>query len=560
VKPIRIACVLALSMAPTACGGDDDAGGGTTEPAVVETLDVAPGSTVPDATIASAGSGEISGGSGATVAPPDAKRDAVLRMAPTSLTQDLNPYLEPSQTARSFNMMLHERLMMLDHTGTEVLPGIAESWEFSDDGLQLTLHLRDDATFTDGSPVRAEAVKFSLEQAKTVEGSVLAGRLAALDVVEVVDPLTVVLQLSSPTTVILYQLASTAGAVLNPAVVNASTDWTLGPPIGAGSGGYVVESFVPGESLVLERVERPFWDPAANQVKRWEFQAIAEPATAVAGLLSGEFDLAQLVNAQVEPTQQQIDGADGYQLVVAGHRISKLFMMNTNKPHLADARVRQAIAYGVDWETIAANVLGNGAQWLDFQYFTEDEPGYLPEGSGYGHDPAKAAELLAEAGVSDLTITVGVPTARDQSAAEVVKAQLEPLGITLELVQYTNSELLPALRDGLIDATLSSTASETPVALLMQNYFVNPNRGELAGADIPELQAMLADVTNATASPDAIEEASRAVHRFALDKMWMIQISGEPLIYVAKDSIVGLEGMEMGAMGPYPLRYVYTTG
>jgi hypothetical protein len=88
----------------------------------------------------------------------------------------------------------------------------------------------------------------------------------------------------------------------------------------------------------------------------------------------------------------------------------------------------------------------------------------------------------------------------------------------------------------------------------MQNYFVNPSRGELAGADIPELQAMLADVTDATASPDEILAASQAVHRYALDKMWMIQISGEPLIYVADDSIVGLETMELGA-----LRYVYTT-
>jgi peptide/nickel transport system substrate-binding protein len=552
VKLLRIAGALMIALAAVACGGDDDADVVTTEPTVVnssvdepEPTAQSPADSAP--TQASAAPGEQS-------APPDANREVVLRMAPTVLTQDLNPYVEPSQTSRLFNMMLHDRLLMLDHTGTQVLPGIAESWEFSDDGLQLTLHVRDDATFTDGSPVRAEAVKFSLEQAQTVEGSVLAGRLAAVDSVEVVDPLTVVLQLSSPTTVILYQLASTAGAVLNPAVVNASTDWTLGPPLGAGSGGYVVESFVPGESLVLERADRPYWDPAAHQVKRWEFQGIAEPATAVAGLLSGEFDLAQLINAQVEPTQQQIDGADGYQLVFGSQRISKLFMMNTNKPHLADARVRQAIAYGVDWETIAANVLGNGARWLDFQYFTEDEPGYMPEGSGYGYDPAKAAELLAEAGVSGLTITVGVPTARDQSAAEVVKAQLEPLGITLELTQYTGAELLPALRDGLIDSAMTSTASDSPVALLMQNYFVNPSRGELAGADIPELQAMLADVTDATASPDEILAASQAVHRYALDKMWMIQISGEPLIYVADDSIVGLETMELGA-----LRYVYTT-
>jgi peptide/nickel transport system substrate-binding protein len=336
---------------------------------------------------------------------------------------------------------------------------LAQSWNFSSDGKDLTLHLRDTGTFTDGSPVRADAVKFSLDRAKSVPNSFLAGALAAVASVDVVDPLTVVLHLSTPTNVILYNLASTSGAVLNPKVINDSTDWSKGPPMGGGSGGYIVTDFVASQHLVVQRVDRPYWDPAANQVKRWDIQGIPDPTAALNGLLSGESAFAGLLNADVTTTQQKIDAANGYQLINAGNRNSKVFMMNTNKPYLQDARVRQAIAYGVDWETITKNVLG----------------------------------------------------------------------------------------------------SQTPVALLMDNYFISASRGKIAGPDIPELQQKLLPVTDPTASDAATAKASQDAARYALDKQWMVQISGEPALWGAKKTIKGLDDMEVGVIGLFVFRYVYST-
>jgi hypothetical protein len=104
---------------------------------------------------------------------------------------------------------------------------------------------------------------------------------------------------------------------------------------------------------------------------------------------------------------------------------------------------------------------------------------------------------------------------------------------------------------------LATTSAEIPVPLLMQTYFTSAARGKLAGADIPQLQAMLQKVTDPTASPAAVTQAQQDVARLANQKMWAIPITFEPVLFGAKKSIKGLDNMELGVVGMWILRYVY---
>jgi peptide/nickel transport system substrate-binding protein len=494
----------------------------------------------------------------AATAPTDADTNATVRASFVFVPTTLNPYKEPNPATFAYNTLLYDRLVKEDHSGTKILPMLAKSWEFTPDGATLTMHLRDDATFTDGTPIRADAVKFSLDQAKSVTSSLLAGPLAAVDTVTVVDPLTVAIHMAQPTSMILYFLATTSGAVLNPAKVNASTDWSNGPPLGAGSGGYTVASYVPGQKIVMQRRTTPYWDPTAALVKEWDMQVIAEPATALNGLTTGQLEIAGLMNAVLDTTQKQIDAA-GLQLLKVYGGQSKMLTMNTNLAPLKDVRVRQAMAYGVDWQTITNNVFANGSKPADFQFFFQGEPGYQPGGSGYSYDANKAKALLQQAGVTNLNLNVGVPTQRDQSGLEAAKAQLAPLGINITIVSVPNTDINSSIINGKIDAFFDTTSAQRPLPLLLTNYFVSAARGALAGADVPMLQQLLSKVTDPAANAAAVASASQAAVQFANQQLWSIPVTFEPTLFGAKKTVKGLDNMEAGVIGQWTLRDVYMT-
>ena len=118
---------------------------------------------------------------------------------------------------------VYDRLVHLSPQGRPD-PGLAESWEFSDDGLTLTLHVREGVTFHDGATLDAAAVKANLDRAKGVEGSSVATDLAAMASVTVVDPMTVDITLSQPNVAIIGSLADRAGIMVSPKALADGVD------------------------------------------------------------------------------------------------------------------------------------------------------------------------------------------------------------------------------------------------------------------------------------------------------------------------------------------------
>ena len=109
----------------------------------------------------------------------------------------LDPTTSSTFVSREVLQSVCDKLIEIDPTGA-VTPKLAESWSWSDDGKQLTLKLRDGMVFADGSPVDAEAVRYSLNRHKTLQGSRRAVEFENVAGVEVVDPLTVRLTLAAP--------------------------------------------------------------------------------------------------------------------------------------------------------------------------------------------------------------------------------------------------------------------------------------------------------------------------------------------------------------------------
>src|SRR6202789_1276206 len=180
---------------------------------------------------------------------------------------------------------------------------LAESYEVSPDGLKLTFHLRKDAKFQDGSPVTAEDVKWSLDRAVTApvlgKAQLLTGSLTSADQFKVIDPLTFEVTLPKPDKLALPNLATLEPIIINSklAKANATADdpWAIAwlKEHTAGSGAYVIESFKPGEQVIMKRNEA--WNRGTPEksasFKREIVQTVPEAATRANLLERGDADI-----------------------------------------------------------------------------------------------------------------------------------------------------------------------------------------------------------------------------------------------------------------------------
>src|SRR5579863_1934388 len=180
---------------------------------------------------------------------------------------------------------------------------LAESYEVSPDALKLTFHLRKDAKFQDGAPVTAEDVKWSLDRAVTApvlgKAQLLTGSLTSADQFRVIDPLTFEVTLPKPDKLALPNLATIYPIIINSRVAKAHATaddpWAIAwlKEHTAGSGAYMIESFKPGEQVIMKRNEA--WNRGSPDksafFKRVIVQTVPEPATRANLVERGDADI-----------------------------------------------------------------------------------------------------------------------------------------------------------------------------------------------------------------------------------------------------------------------------
>jgi peptide/nickel transport system substrate-binding protein len=361
---------------------------------------------------------------------PDAPADSTGAATTFRIAVGVDPSsLEPvTLTGAVANMMDYvlEPLVGIGDDGS-IQPKLAESWEVSADRTTVTFALRQGVTFQDGAPLDAEAVKFSFDRWLNPEirpPNVFVSTL--LREVTVVDANTVAIMTGFAPDLLLNNLAWTGYAPISPDSVNqfGNTNELYVHPVGTGP--YAFKELAKGERLILERYaeywgEAPYYDTV-------EFRVAPEAATRASLLLAGQVDM--LLNPPVsdlpalqQNPQVQVQIAPGLRMIYIG--------LNTAHPALADPRVRQALNYAIDKEAITKNLLFDAADPLDSP-LAAALSGYCQTGP-YAYDPDKARSLLAEAGVTDLTLEFIAPTGRylqDFQVAQAVGGYLSEVGVT----------------------------------------------------------------------------------------------------------------------------------
>jgi peptide/nickel transport system substrate-binding protein len=286
---------------------------------------------------------------------------------------------------------LHDALVKA-MPGQPFAPSLAKSWSASDDGLVYEFVLRDGAKFHNGDPVTVEDVKFSYERYRGAASQTLKAHVAA---VETPDPKRILFKLKQPwPDFMTFYTSATAASWIVPKkyVESVGDDGFKKAPVGAGP--YKFVSFTPGLELTMEAFEQ-YWRKTPS-VRRFVFRVIPDEATRLAALKRGEIDLVYSIRGELAEELERTKGLVLKPTVIQGPFWLYFPEQWDPKSPWHDPRVRQAASLAIDHKTInQALTLGRsritGSIIPDtFEYY------WKPPAPKY--DPAKAKQLLAEAG------------------------------------------------------------------------------------------------------------------------------------------------------------------
>src|SRR4029079_5388485 len=364
----------------------------------------------------------------------------------------LDPTLARSFVGRIVFAALCDKLFDIDEK-LNIVPQLSTGYEWSADSKALTMKLRQGVTFHDGEKLDAAAVKFNIERHKTMAGSNRRGELAPVASVDVVDPMTVRLNLSAPFAPLLAQLADRAGMMVSPKAAEAEGDQFGAKPVCSGPFRFVER--VAQDKIVVERYPN-YWNKAEIHVERIVYLPIVDATVRRANLKSGQLDFIERMATSDVPglksdTRFKISTITeiGYQGITINVGKSDLAQKN---PLGKDPRVREAFELALDREGIVQVVMDGqatvGNQWVapTNAFYAKNMP--VPK-----RDVNKAKALLKEAGVTNPSFTLMTPTNTDQQKiAQVVQAMVKEAGFDMKIQSTEFATSLDMADKGQYDA------------------------------------------------------------------------------------------------------------
>jgi len=370
---------------------------------------------------------------------PAPKSGGILIAARAADAKGLDPHKQTAFSSFRVLDLIYDPLLALDKD-MNVVPNLAESWEWSNDGKTLTMRLRQNVKFHNGDPMTSEDVKFSYERIlDEATGAAARSFFTSIETIETPDPYTVVFRLSQPNAALLAAMTNPNSAILSKKLVGGGADPATEV---VGTGAFKLVKWEPDNVLVLE-ANRDFWIPGLPYLDGIEFRTIPDESSILAGLRAGTLDWA-LIN---DPRVAIVAGASSSDLVIlrAPALAYHVLQLNANRPMFTDERVRQALSCAIDrQEVLDTASLGEGEVTGPATPLFYRLP--LSELACYQKDIEKATALLTEAGVTNLKFTIIAAADEPPTAlaeAQNIQAQLQAIGVeaqieTLELGVYVD--------------------------------------------------------------------------------------------------------------------------
>ena len=363
---------------------------------------------------------------------PVAAEEIVIGVASVRKTHDVRT--ETSNASTGIFYAIHEALIERDPFQPGVfIPGLATEWEMIDD-TTMELKLREGVTFHNGDTMDAYDVEASLDPIFKLESPRYRNPHGKLmynfEDVEVVDDMTVRIHTKRPDALIETLLSARNAGIRSMEQINDGMEDQHGlNPIGAGP--YKVVNFVPGESMVVERFDEYWGEPAPFD--KVTFLRIPEVSTRITALVNGEVDIA----SEIPPDQYAlIDNEPGFKRVKVTYPMYHVYLFNNAHPVTSDVKLRQALTYAIDYDgLVEALWRGQGASSAAWQFPQVGET-YNPDLDIFNYDPERAHKLLAESDYDGEEVVITIyPNyyLYGELAAQAIQEMWQNLGVNVKL-------------------------------------------------------------------------------------------------------------------------------
>jgi oligopeptide transport system substrate-binding protein len=339
---------------------------------------------------------------------------------------------------------------------TDLVPDLAESYEIAPDGLSYTFKLRQGVKFHNGRELTADDVKWSIERAVRPEtqspgqgfynmiagfDDVTSGKAQQLSGIEVVDPHTIRVKLSRPDATFLHVMALNFGfAVPKEEVEKYGQDFGKHP---VGTGAFKLAEWTLGQRVVFER-NKDYFHEGLPRLDKITFEVGQEPLVALLRLERGEVDI---LGDGIPPAKflEVMNDPELKKNVVEGGQLQTGYVtMNVRMPPFDNKLVRQAVNHAINKDRIIRII--NGRAVPANQPLPPSMPGYAKDYKGYAYDPAKAKQLLAEAGFANGfdTELFAMNTDPNPRIAQAIQQDLAEIGIRAELKTLAQANVIAA--------------------------------------------------------------------------------------------------------------------
>jgi peptide/nickel transport system substrate-binding protein len=399
------------------------------------------------------------------VTPTPAAKGGVLKYGVLFSPSGMDPHAHSSWELGVAVANVYDPLVTQDDNGA-LKPGLAESWEISADGKSYTMKLRKGVKFHDGTTFDAKAVKFSLDRivdpkTKSQFAINLIGPYKSTDVV---DDYTAKINFSQPYAPFLSNLNLPYMAMVSPTAVEKwGADYQLHQ---VGTGPFIFKEYVPNQQLLLVKNPDYNWPngngkhTGAAYLDQVIFKFLPDASARIKALEAGDVDVARELPPEQSPRLAQNPKFTLLSGAMPGQTLQ--FFMNTQREPTNDPKVRQALLYGVD-PSVAANTIFRGYFPAAYGPLADNTLGFDPALKGmYPYDPAKASQLLEEAGWVDsnkdgIREKNGKPLKLEvitqnwghiPELAQLMQGELRQVGVSMELKAMSFPAALQAVADG----------------------------------------------------------------------------------------------------------------
>lgn len=456
----RWSTVLSVTLAAAMLAGCGAASSSAATAGTGASTDTAAGSTATAAAASTASAG--------TASTDDA---GTLHIAWTADVQTLD--VQTTSADYEIPMNVYDRLFEIklnDDGSTQLVNSLVKDYTVSDDGLTYNFTLRDDVKFSDGTPLTADDVAFSLIRLLGLDTSVNTDFASCikgaedyiakegysyddtLEGIKVQDDTHLTITLAYPFAGFLYELATPPCSIHSKAAVEAAGDsYGSDYKSAIGSGPYMITGWTRDSGMQLT-LNPNYWGETPN-VKNVDIQIVPDASTMSMMFQNGELDIldCDFLDSSVVESTYKTQYAD--KIVTANRLATTYFILNEDNEYLQDVNVRKAIQMAIDRQSILDTVYSGEGNLCDGIYpkgligYTEDNQGWLK------YDPDGAKKLLTDAGYSDGEISFEMALDSSDSSntslvLQMIQANLQAVGINTEIKSYDEASWLDLRKSG----------------------------------------------------------------------------------------------------------------